>query len=354
MKRETDKLNGLPSRLPYRVAVGLALVVFPLIWVGGLVTTYDAGMAVPDWPGTYGYNMFLYPMETWFFGPFDLFVEHGHRLLGSLAGLVAIGLVVVTFRTEPRRSVRWMAVGILALVIFQGLLGGMRVRMDARVLAKLHGCVGPAFFASVVAFCVITSRWWWRERENQATNGRVIRASGLAVWSMLMLAMSFGQLVVGAFLRHIAFDSAPQDYRALVVLHGATAVVLLLGTLVQWVVSRMSRFKGTGVRGSVNVLMGLILVQIVLGLCTWVVKFGWPVWFSNLDFAATFVVGEKTLWQMNLITAHVAVGSLILVFWTIQMLRCRLLFGHRAARVTQSGVSGISQIPAKTQSIVSS
>ena len=105
------------------------MIVFPLIWVGGLVTTYDAGMAVPDWPGTYGYNMFLYPVETWMFGPFDLFVEHGHRLLGSLAGFVAIILLVVTIRKEPRGWVCWMSLGLLLLVIIQGLLGGMRVLM---------------------------------------------------------------------------------------------------------------------------------------------------------------------------------------------------------------------------------
>ncbi len=72
---------------PHRVAWALVCTVFPLIWVGGLVTTYDAGMAVPDWPGTYGYNMFLYPWTSWLAAPWDLFIEHGHRLLGSLAGI---------------------------------------------------------------------------------------------------------------------------------------------------------------------------------------------------------------------------------------------------------------------------
>ena len=69
------------SRWPHRLAVLLCCATFPLIWVGGLVTTYDAGMAVPDWPTTYGYNMFSYPLETWLYGPWDLFIEHGHRLL---------------------------------------------------------------------------------------------------------------------------------------------------------------------------------------------------------------------------------------------------------------------------------
>ena len=128
--KSKSRQSELPSRWPHRVAAVLAAIVFPLIWVGGLVTTYDAGMAVPDWPNTYNYNMFSYPVRDWFFGPWDLFVEHGHRLLGSLSGLVAIGLVIVTWRKEPRKWVCWMSVGLLVLVIAQGILGGLRVLLD--------------------------------------------------------------------------------------------------------------------------------------------------------------------------------------------------------------------------------
>ena len=90
------------SPWPHRLAVALALVTFPLLFVGGLVTTYDAGMAVPDWPGTYGYNLFLYPWQSWLAAPWDLFIEHGHRLLGSVAGLVSIALVVAVLLTDRR------------------------------------------------------------------------------------------------------------------------------------------------------------------------------------------------------------------------------------------------------------
>ena len=83
---------------------------FPLIWVGGLVTTYDAGMAVPDWPNTYGYNLFLYPWQTWLYGPWDLFIEHGHRLLGSLVGMLTIGLVASAWWCQRDGLVRWLAV----------------------------------------------------------------------------------------------------------------------------------------------------------------------------------------------------------------------------------------------------
>ena len=266
--------------------------------------------------------MFAYPLETWFFGPFDLFVEHGHRLLGSLAGMVAIVLVVVTMRNEARKSVRWFSVALLILVICQGLLGGLRVLFDARTLAKVHGCVGPAFFAAVIGFCVVTSKWWVRQLELDAHRPK-LRAVWVVRLATLLLVMSFCQLVIGAFLRHIAVDARPSVYTGLVAMHVRTALLLFIGTFTQWIVAQFKRFKGTGIRSSINFLMLLVVVQIMLGVGTWVVKFGWPVWFSELGFAATFVVGEKTFIQMNLITAHVAVGSLILAAWTFHMLRCR-------------------------------
>ena len=107
----------------------LVCVTFPLLWIGGLVTTTGSGMAVPDWPTTYGYNPFLYPLTTWFWGPWDIFVEHGHRLLASLIGLVTIGLVVTTWYCERRRWVFWTTFAALLLVIFKAMLGGTR---DAR------------------------------------------------------------------------------------------------------------------------------------------------------------------------------------------------------------------------------
>ena len=345
----TQATDNLPSRWPHRLACLLAAVVFPLIWVGGLVTTTDAGMAVPDWPGTYGYNMFLYPIESWFFGPFDLFIEHGHRLLGALAGLIAIALVVVTYKSEPRQWVQRLSVALLVLVIFQGLLGGLRVELFARWIAQVHGCVGPAFFAAVIAFCVATSRWWHRQIETrQETRLR----NGLIWLPIFMLAISYGQLVIGAFLRHIDEAAPPGTYKWLIVAHISVAVLIAFGTFMQWVVTRQSVFRGAGVRASANVLMLLVLSQISLGVGTWIVKFGWPGWFRQFNFAARFIVPEKSLLQMNLITAHVVVGSLILAFWTVHALRCNRRFAVASrSTVTDSDSSIESQPPTTAISV---
>jgi cytochrome c oxidase assembly protein subunit 15 len=338
-KSETDSQAILRSKAPHRVAVLLTIIVFPLIWFGGLVTSWDAGMAVPDWPGTFGYNMFAYPISTWFFGPWDLFVEHGHRLLASISGLIAIALMWFTFRRDSRSWVRWYSVALFLLVGFQGLLGGIRVLsakgklgdfdffFSDRTMAKIHGCVGPAFFLAVVGFCVVTSRWWF-EQESFRETGKSSR-SFTSTWPTLMLVAAYCQLVVGAFLRHISEMASPQEYQGLIVLHVLIATGLVVGTFVQAIAVARAKRREPASRGlvwSIRFLMLTILVQFSLGFGTWVVKFGWPIWFADMAFAAKFVVPEKSMFQMNLVTAHVAVGSLILALWTVQVFRSHRLF----------------------------
>src|SRR5262245_56180575 len=104
-------------------------------------------MAVPDWPNTYGYHLWLYPWQSWLTGPFALFIEHGHRLFASSVGLLAIITLVSAYWCNARPAVKYLAVATLLGVILQGALGGLRVIEDRVQLARLHGCVGPAFFA---------------------------------------------------------------------------------------------------------------------------------------------------------------------------------------------------------------
>ena len=96
------------TRAAHYAAWILACTTFPLIWMGGLVTTYAAGMAVPDWPNTYGDNLFLYPLESWL-EVWDVFLEHGHRLLGSVVGIVTIVLAILLWRRDSRPTMWWIA-----------------------------------------------------------------------------------------------------------------------------------------------------------------------------------------------------------------------------------------------------
>ena len=291
------------------IVVLLAWTVFPLIWVGGLVTSYDAGMAVPDWPGTYGYNLFLYPIESWFYGPFDLFVEHGHRLLGALAGLLSIALVSAAYWFGSEKLVKRWAILVLGLVIFQGLLGGTRVVFDARTIALVHGCIGPVFFACVVAICVFTSKWW-----NGVFNtvGTMQSIGQFQYLSCLTLFVCIVQLVIGACMRHIGDTASPDYFRVLVLIHLAVAGLVLFLTAGQAAIALLRRGALVYLLRSSSILLCLVAVQIALGLSTWVVKFGYPVWFRNTELGESYLVQEKSLLQMNTITLHVACGSLII------------------------------------------
>lgn len=319
-----------PSPWPHRLAVALAVVTIPLISVGGLVTTYDAGMAVPDWPNTYGHNLFLYPWQTWLFGPWDLFIEHGHRLLGTVAGMLAIAVVVAVYRGDDRRWLLRFSLLVLAAVTAQGVLGGARVLLDERQLALVHGCVGPAFFGLCIALCVVTSRWW-RSVDDAATDSpetaeapAADRSSRLAGLTLAVVAAAYLQLVLGALLRHIPESGSPAYFGLIVWSHLVGAgIVTAVSLVVMW---RLRRVRARASLGAAAVLLGgLLSLQIVLGCATWVVNYLWPTFVVRTAIAATYTLIEsRGVLQSVIVTAHQANGTLILgtaVFLAVRYLR---------------------------------
>jgi cytochrome c oxidase assembly protein subunit 15 len=309
---------------PHRVAVILCCATFPLIWVGGLVTTYDAGMAVPDWPTTYGYNLFVYPWKTWLFGPFDLFIEHGHRLLGAAVGFLAIGLVIAVFRYDRRSWMRWAAVAMLAFVIVQGLLGGLRVRLDERGVAMIHACFGLATFAFAAAMATCTSRSWYAGEWNAGEPTDSIKplvGSRLLQLAVLTAAMTYLQVVLGALLRHIPVLAAPGVFRAAVLLHIVCGLAVVAHVLMLAFRARKRNCDLPSIRRRVQLLSLLVMVQVALGGATWVMKYGWPAWFANQAFAASFTIQANSLSQALVTTLHMAVGALILSVSVVIALR---------------------------------
>jgi heme a synthase len=315
----TDR-NTTDSRWPHRLAVVLALTTFPLIWVGGLVTTYDAGMAVPDWPGTYGYNLFAYPWSTWLFGPWDLLIEHGHRLLGALVGLLTLVLAAVVWWKDDRLWFKQLALAAIALVIVQGVLGGARVVWDERLVALLHGCTGPAFFAFVTALVVCSSKRW---RQIEARDvGPAANWVAAAWW---LAGVAYVQLVAGAVLRHIPLWAPPDLFRIALLFHLGLAAVLTVQAIgLAWKTARNWSSLGW-LRAPAVVLISLVLIQIVLGGGTYVAKYAWPMWADTFVFAATHVTTEKSLHQSLITTAHVANGSLILATAVVLAVRATRL-----------------------------
>lgn len=333
-----------PARSVHRIAALAVCLVWPLIWVGGLVTTYDAGMAVPDWPGTYGYNLFLYPYRTWLFGPFDLFIEHGHRLLGAVVGLVAIGLVAAAFRTEPRRWMQWLALAILAAVTTQGVLGGLRVVLSDRTLAMLHGCTGPAVFALCVVGAVASSRWWWRVPREQAD---AAAGRGTVALAASLVAVSYLQLVLGAQLRHVQPGASPGSFAHTVATHVVVAFVLWLLTAVAW--RQLRRCGDLTLSRPAWGLVALVGLQIALGIGAWVVNYGFPPILQWFPGSESFLVRAKGFVDSLVVTAHVATGSLILAVAT--MLLTRLLrYRHVKAAAATEATTAADRSPSLTAS----
>ena len=123
-------------RLAHRLAVLTAAATGVLIVLGGLVTNTGAALAVPDWPTTFGHNMFLYPWSQMVGG---ILYEHSHRLIGSAVGMLTVALAVALWLTEERRWVRRLGALAVVAVVVQGVLGGMRVVLLEHDLAILHG-----------------------------------------------------------------------------------------------------------------------------------------------------------------------------------------------------------------------
>jgi len=317
----------LESRWPHCLAVVLVCATFPLIWVGGLVTTTQAGMAVEDWPSTYGHNLLLYPWTTWLAAPWDLFIEHGHRLLASLVGMLSIALLISLLVCKAPARLKWLGAATLLAVIGQGVLGGMRVLLDARTLAMLHGCSGPLFFALTVTMAVVTSKWWSPAhqaalQERPATQPADRKAlARISTLSVITTVLAFVQLVLGAQLRHVAVDASHAVFRSLVVFHVVTALVLFFhGVLLSAAILR-GRPRNRGLILPALLLLLALSLQIGLGVATWFVKYGTPPLLQDYRWAAGYLVTAGSFTQATTVTAHVACGSLILVTALVVTLR---------------------------------
>lgn len=288
--------------LVHRFAVATAAATLALVLAGALVTSKDAGLAVPDWPTTYGYNMFTYPLSKMEGG---ILYEHGHRLLGSFVGLLTVALALLVFLREKRRSVRAMAGAAVMLVVVQGVLGGLRVtRLDID-LAVVHGSVAQGFFSLVVLLAVVTHpRFAGWPRGPLAGDGARLRPLALVV-----AALAYVQVVAGALLRH---RGARLDAHVLLALL-LTAAIGALAFRAALPRSGGSPAPKPLVAASLA-LAGLVVLQLFLGLGSWATTFAGAGVEAGSAIEVAFTV------------AHVAVGALLLATaMTTALLSLRLL-----------------------------
>ncbi len=244
----------------FAIVTGAATLL--LLGVGGLVTSQGAGLAVVDWPNSFGYNMFLYPLSRMTGG---IYYEHAHRLFGALVGLTTLTLAVHLARTDDRTWVKRLAFSALGLVIVQGILGGLRVTgrftlaaergqtAPSTPLAIVHGITGQLFFALLVVLVVVTSRAWRRAGDPERTPSA---GTDRGIAPVLVGALVV-QLALGALLRHEGIGLIVHISMATIVY-----VIAMLAGLRAWgLQDRPAPLHAMG-----KTLMIIASVQVLLGL----------------------------------------------------------------------------------------
>jgi len=423
---------SLSSEKPwlFRFAVITALATLGLVGIGGLVTSHGVGMAVPDWPTSYGYNMFALPLSTWLTG--GVFHEHTHRLWASFVGVMVVALTrwlggrqsrlplmivglaeIIAGQVLLRLGADWKGAGhflggiggvvLLAgivwarnapaakplpmlgwlafvLVQVQGLLGGLRVVLDAQMVADVrlgmafgvfHGCLAQVFLVLLAVIALLTSRWWqarriqvgvqasaWTgstlKRELQPVGSEIgapVRSLFLATTVLILI-----QLLIAATMRHQHAGLAISDFPlahgelwpdmsaeavarynaqrvevtaanpitafqiGLQMVHRIVAVLILAGVAAcAWQARQRAGSEiGAPIRRLAYFWLGLILIQVALG--------AWTIWSNKAADVAT---------------AHVVVGSLSLVTGALGCLICV----PRIARVTEAQGAPLSEAP---------
>lgn len=299
----------------------LACATFALLYVGGTVTTYNAGMAIPDWPTTEG--AWFYPLQEWLSADWDVFLEHGHRLLAQGVILLAIALAVALWTLDRRKWMRWLAVAAVAGVLIQATIGGLRVLAGELLLAKVHGCTGPLFFALSAVLVTLTSGRWQRSGQPRP-NAAARQLFCLALASTLAIYL---QIVLGAQLRHVSLLDAPGWFPLWV--WSKLIAAGLIGIVVAWLLVYVLRRvpSETMIVRRAELLAALFAVQLVLGAGTWVTNYGWPLWFRDYFWPLVYTVVAQGPLQVVTTTAHAAIGALnlvvalSLVLWSRRLLR---------------------------------
>lgn len=298
------------------------VMVFFMLIVGGLVTGLQVGMAVPDWPNTFGHNMLLYPLSEMTEG---VYFEHAHRLYGMLVGLTAIIFFFAVMRFDRRIWLTLMAGLFVLVLIIQGILGGTRVTEDSLALAAVHGVFGQVVFAFAALFGVFMHARWKDTPRQQS--------SGTGMWLGVWLVVSvLAQIAIGSAYRHYKWPmglEAP-GLNGLLHIHILVAVLVILLVIVTSGWSITQNRDEPVVRRAGVILLCILVLQILLGVLALI-----AVLRSGVDAA-------MSPGTVAITTAHQATGGLLLAF---SARLCAWLWRRRLPS-TQLGATQSEVVPA--------
>ena len=351
-------------------AVLTAFATFLLIGLGGLVTSHEAGMSVPDWPTSYGYNMFALPIKFWTGGAF---FEHTHRLLASEVGLLTIVLNLWLFGKKSCRFVRWFGLVLIAtgfytfvrtpgwqaggyyavhgliifvasfywprcepspkwlkylgtiaflLVVAQGVLGGLRVRWHLDYLGVPHGAIAQTFLILLCGIALATSRWW----KNSETEKQIPVPRGLRSHVLWLTILIFIQLLIAATMRHQHAGLAISDFplahgkiwpdtspEAIAHYNAERTEITNVNPITAFQVILQMAHRLVAILIFLGVIAAAFLARKKLGGRDWLTKFAW---FWTALLVGQIILGMATIWTnkaADIATLHVMVGALSLL-----------------------------------------
>ena len=352
-----------------------AVATLGLLGIGGLVTSHGAGMAVPDWPNTYGYNMFCFPLSRWVGG---IFYEHSHRLVASGVGLLTVVLALWLHGRGARPFMRWAGAGLMLLavamaaamprrwtdglvlgvtglallgtsyvwprcepspkwlrrlglvaflaVVLQGVLGGLRVVLFKDAIGIFHATLAQLFFVLVCAIALFTSRWWkTRSARGPATINQPLATLYFAA-SVLILA----QLTLGATMRHQHAGLAIPDFP---LAYGRLWPAMDAGSVAHYNQRRIEVVAANPIT-AFQIALQMIHRLVALAILGAVAYAAWSTrrtlgagnYWSRMTLAwlglilAQVLLGAATIWSnkaADIATAHVLVGALSLALGAI-------------------------------------
>jgi len=367
----TNPLNPSTNTPLHRFALLAAAMTFGLLAIGGLVTSHGVGMAVPDWPNTYGYNLFFFPVSKWVGG---IFYEHTHRLAASAVGLLtcilalwlhgrpargfmrSIGLALMVLgviawlrwparwadgfvlelsgwvllgsslvwpRCEPSsRRLRWLGLLAVAAVVLQGVLGGLRVVLFKDQIGIFHAVLAQLFFVLLCLIAGLTD-WRWTTGRGWDTAGTGLVTTWLRGLFVAGTTLILAQLVLGATMRHehagLAIPDFPLAYGKWWPPMDAGSVALYNQRRLEIVAMNPITAFQIGLQMAHRLTAGAILGLVVLATGTTIRRFGIRHHLSRITLVwLTLILGQgllgaATIWSnkaADVATAHVLVGAL--------------------------------------------
>ena len=289
------------------------------------MTSKGVGMSVPDWPTTYGYNMFLFPVSKWVGG---IFYEHSHRLIASGVGLMTLVLAIWSLVADPRRWVKWLGAAAFVAVCLQGVLGGLRVTLFKDELGIFHALLAQSFLCAIGILTVATSRKFLRGEWDIFNPDPVLRNLVLAT-----TAVVFVQLGLGATMRHehagLSIPDFPLAYGKWIPDTTPEAIAAInakdqvpTNTLFIWVQMAHRILAVLVVAGAIAVFQRAATASRLRATKSWSAA-----WLALVAAQAGF--GAWTIWSnkaADIATTHMALGALILLLGA--------LFSFRLCRAT--------------------